>query len=176
MGEYLDQVPEKVRDHIRQITKTSGMEDTEESVELMAKGWLDKQEAFQNKLDELNMEGVDEFGADEERGALLLTYSGSILKIGPILDGVRQAEYVSIGLRRDVPESAANDESVLEDDVAVDDVATFETGPIRKSSPIFKIAVNRDAMEAAEEEEKLTSATQIISEEFVEINKTMAVE
>ena len=176
MGEYLDQVPEQVRDHIRQITKTSGLPDTEESVEEMAKGWLDKKKAFEDKLDELNMEEVDDFGAEEERGALVLTYSGSILNIGPVTDGVRRAEYVSIGLRQDVPESATHGESQLAEDVSLDEVVSFEVGPIQKSSPIFKIAVNRDALEPAEEEEKLSDATQVISEEFVEINKTMAVE
>lgn len=176
MGEYLDQVPEKLHDHIRQITKTSHMPDTDESVEAMAKGWLDKQAAFQKKLDELNMEEVDEFGADEERGAIVLTYSGSILNIGPITDGVRHADYLSIGLREDVPESATSDESVLAGDITRDDVVSFDTGPIQKSSPIYTIAVNRDAMEPEEEVEKLTSATQVLADEFVEINKTVSVE
>jgi hypothetical protein len=152
MGEFLDQVPEEIHDHIRQITKTSGLPDTEESVEQMAKGWLDKKKAFEDKLDELNMEEVDEFGAEEERGALVLTYSGSILNIGPVTDGVRRAEYVSIGLREDVPESATNEESELEEDITLDEAVSFRKGPIQKSSPIFKIAVNRDVMEAAEEE------------------------
>ena len=74
MGEYLEQIPEGIRDHIKQITGTSGLPDTEESVEQMAKGWLDKKQAFEDKLSELNMEEVDEFGAEEERGALVLTY------------------------------------------------------------------------------------------------------
>jgi Asp-tRNA(Asn)/Glu-tRNA(Gln) amidotransferase C subunit len=175
MGDNLDQVPEQVRDHIRQITKTSGLPDTEESVEEMAKGWLEKKTAFEEKLGELNMEEVDEFGADEERGALVLTYSGSILNLGPVTDGVRRAEYVSIGLRQDVPESATHTEAQLAENVSLDEVVSFKVGPIQKSSPIFKIAVNRDVLEPAEEEEKLSDATQVISEEFVEINKTMVV-
>jgi hypothetical protein len=174
MGEYLDQVPEGIRDHIRQITKTSGLPNTEESVEQMAKGWLEKKQAFEAKLEELNMEEVDDFGADEDRGALFLTYSGSILNVGPVTDGVRRAEYVSIGLREDVPESATYDESVLQDDAALDEVVTFKSGPIQKSSPIYKIAVNREAMEPEEEEEKLTEATQVLTDEFVEINKTIS--
>jgi hypothetical protein len=44
MGEYLDQVPGEVQDHIRQITKSSGLPDTEESVEMIAQGWLEKKE------------------------------------------------------------------------------------------------------------------------------------
>ncbi|MFO8063265.1 MAG: hypothetical protein ACQETQ_10780 [Spirochaetota bacterium] len=176
MGEYLDQIPEEVQDHIRRITKTSGLPDTEESVERMAQGWLEKKQAFEDKLSELNMEEVDEFGTEEERGALVLTYSGSILNLGPITDGVRRAEYLSIGIRQDVPESATHAEAVLEEDVALDEVATFKSGPIQKSSPVFKIAVNSEELEPAEEEEKLTEATQVLADEFVEINKTVGSE
>ncbi|MFP4637581.1 MAG: hypothetical protein ACLFM6_03985 [Spirochaetaceae bacterium] len=176
MGTYLEQIPENIRDHIKQITRTSGLPDTEESVERMAQSWLEKKQAFEDKLEELNMEEVDEFGVDEERGALVLTYSGSIINLGPIVDGVRRAEYVSIGIRGDVPETASNAESVLEDDVNLDDVVSFKSGPIQKSSAVFKIAVNRDVMEPEEEEEKLTDATQVLTEEFVEINKTIETE
>ena len=42
MGEYLDKIPSEVQDHIRQITRTSGLPDTEDSVEMIAKGWIDK--------------------------------------------------------------------------------------------------------------------------------------
>lgn len=174
MGEYLDQIPEGIQDHLRQITKTSGMPDNEESVEEMARAWLDKKQAFEEKLQELNMEEVDEFGAEEERGTLVLTYSGSIVNIGPLNEGLRRAEYVSIGIRQDVPESATNGESVLAEDITLDDAVAFETGPVKKTSPIYKIAVNRDELEAAEEEEKLTEATQVLTDEFVEINKTIS--
>ncbi|KKK73521.1 hypothetical protein LCGC14_2892980, partial [marine sediment metagenome] len=40
MGEFLDKIPENIQDHIREITKTSGLPPDEESVEKIAKGWL----------------------------------------------------------------------------------------------------------------------------------------
>ena len=48
MGEYLEEVPQEIRDHIRQITRTSGLGDTEEAVEMIAKGWLEKKALFEN--------------------------------------------------------------------------------------------------------------------------------
>lgn len=176
MGVYLDQIPEEIRDHIEQITATSGLPNTDESVERIAEGWLEKKRIFEEKLDELNMEEVDELPSDDERGALLLTYSGSLLGIGPLVEGRRRVEYASIGLRQDVPDTATHEHSDLADDVVVDDPVAFNVGPIQKSSPIFKIAVHREELEPAEEEQKLTEATQAITEEFVEVNKTVVMQ
>ena len=36
MGEYLNQVPVEIQSHLRQITKTSGLPDTEDSLEMIA--------------------------------------------------------------------------------------------------------------------------------------------
>jgi hypothetical protein len=122
------------------------------------------------------MEEVDSFGSDEERGALLLTYSGSILTLGPLEEDVRNVEYVSIGLRQDVPESASNPESALAEDIIVDEIASFRKGPIQKSSAIYKIAVASEELEPEEEAEMLSEATEILTDEFVEINKTIIAE
>ncbi len=173
MGEYLSQIPEEIQSHIRQITKTSGLPDAEESVEEIARAWLEKKQTFENKLDEFEMEEIDCFAVDELRGALLLTYSGSILTIGPTAEGVRNVEYVSVGLRQDVPETASNLESQLASDVMIDEAASFTSGPIQKSSAIHKIAVSSKDLTPDEESEMLADATQILAEEFVEINKTI---
>ncbi len=176
MGEYLNSVPEKIQDHIKSITKTSGLPDSEESTELIAKGWLEKMETFEEKLDELNMEEIDSLNADDEQGALILTYSGSLLNIGPIINDSRKVQYASIGLRQDVPETAEKDGSELADDFSIDDSVSFNIGPIKSSSPVYKIAVCKGELEPEEQEEAINQATMILTEEFVEVNKTMILE
>lgn len=176
MGEYLDQVPENIQDHIKQLAGTSGLPDNEESVEAIAKGWLEKKNSFEEQLDKQNMEEVDYLAKDEDRGSLVMTYSGSLINIGPLVEEVRRVEYASIGLRQDVPETAAKDDSVLERDISVNEEVSFSRGPIKKSSPVFKIAVPKEEMEAEEQEELLSQVTQILTEEFVEVNKTIMLE
>lgn len=173
MGVYLDQVPEEIRDHIEQITATSGLPNTEESTERIAEAWLEKKSIFEQKMNEANMEEVDDMAADEARGALVMTYSGSLLSIGPMVDGHRRVEYASIGLRQDVPDTATHEHSELADDVLPDDPVAFNVGPIQKSSPVFKISVYRDEMTSEAEQKALNEVTQAITEEFVEVNKTM---
>ena len=131
MGEYLDQVPAEVRDHVRQITKSSGLPDNEESVEMIAKGWLEKKELFENQLAEMSMAEVEELDQDDEQGCLAMTYSGSLLNIGPIIEGGRTVQYASIGLRQDVPETASKEDSQLASDVQVGEPVRFSPGPIQ---------------------------------------------
>jgi hypothetical protein len=176
MGEMLDKIPEKVRDHVRSIAAGSGLPEGEEAVEAIAGAWLEKKEIFEKQVAESGMEEVDELPFDSENGALVMTYSGSLLTIGPLEDDVRHVEYRSIGLRQDVPETAERDESKLSEDVVVDEVASFDPGPIKQSSQIYKIAVPKEELSPEEESDLLTSVTQVITQEFIDVNKTVAAE
>jgi len=176
MADYMAQIPEHVRHHITSITATSGLPDTEESVERIAQAWLEKREAFEKRISEFQMEEWDEFAKEEERGALVMTYSGSLLTLGPVVDGERQAEYTSIGLRHDVPDSAGDESATLTEDVRIDEPVVFSKGPIQKSSAVFKIAVLKEELEPEEESKRLGEATQVLSEDFVDVNKTIVAE
>jgi hypothetical protein len=176
MGQYLDQIPEKVQDHIRQLTRTAGLPDTEESVEAIAQGWLEKKRGFEEQVARMNMEEVEFLDREDERGSLVMTYSGSLLNIGPLVNSARKVEYASIGLRKDVPQIASKENSELGADIEVDENVRFSVGPIKKSSPAFKIAVLNEELSAEEQEEKLAQATQVLTEEFVEVNKTLSID
>ncbi len=173
MGEYLEKVPENVREHIRKITATSGMPGGDDSIELVAQAWIEKRDAFESRLSEFEMEEWDEFAREEDRGAIVLTYSGSLVTLGPLVEGRRTAEYASIGLRHDVPDSASEAASILADDIRADEPVHFSKGPVQKSSAVFKIAVHKEQLSPEEEQERLTDATQVLSEDFVEVNKTI---
>ncbi len=176
MGEYMSQIPEHVRDHIKSITASSGLPETDESVERIAQAWLEKRNAFEARISEFHMEEWDEFAKEEDRGALVMTYSGSLLTLGPLVGGKRPAEYASIELRQDVPKSAGDKSASLAEDIRIDEPVVFSKGPIRKSSAVFKIAVLTERLEPKEELERLSEATQILSEDFVEVNKTVVAE
>ena len=173
MGEFLDQVPAAIQDHINVLAKTSGKAGDEEFMENIAKGWLEKMKSFEAETALFQMEQVESMENDNPNGALLMTYSGSLINIGPLVDGTRKVEYSSIGLRQDVPDRASKEDSEVDGDIAVDESVSFITGPIKKSSPIFKIAVIKEDLEPEEQEEKLSEATQILEDNFVEVNKTI---
>ncbi len=176
MGEYMSQVPEEIQSHLRQITKSSGLPDTEESAELIAEGWLEKKERFEKMLGRMSMEEVDILEKSDERGCLVMTYSGSLLNIGPMRGPGRKVQYASIGLRQDVPETAAQEGCELSGDVRIGAAVSFAVGPIQSSSPAFKIAVTAEDLDLNEQERQITKATQILTKEFVNVNKDLEIE
>ncbi len=173
MGENFAGVAEEVKPHIQNLVKTAGLPDTEDSLELLAGGWLEKQNTFFEETKRQNMEEADSLAFDDPRGALILTYSGSLLTVGPEQDEVRSVEYVSIGLRHDVPETASAEAATIVGDIRKGAAAEFKDGPISKSSPVYAIAVFSDAMEADEEENRLGEVTLMLTKEFLDINKTV---
>jgi hypothetical protein len=173
MGEYLNQVPVEIQSHLRQITRTSGLPDTEDSLEMIAQGWVEKKERFDNHLSRNSLEEIDVLEKADSRGCLAMTYSGSLLNIGPLREMGRNVQYVSIGLRKDVPESAAQEGSELGRDVKIGTTVEFAVGPIQSSSPVFKIAVTSEDLDLDEQERKITRSTEILTREFVKVNKDL---
>lgn len=167
------QINDTIRRHLKQLVKTAGLPDTEESRQSLEDAWIEKMYAFDGEVEEREMEPADLLPADYEGGALLMTYSGSLLSIGPLGDDGRHVEYRSIGLRNDVPESAEAASTNLAADVEIDSSAVFTEGPVEKSSPIFRIALVREDMDDEEQEELLTEVTRILTESFVDVNKTI---
>ena len=78
MSEHLDLIPVEIQSHIRQITKTSGLPDTDMSVDMIAQGWLEKKERFEKLLARMSLEEVDLLEKTDPRGCLAMTYSGSL--------------------------------------------------------------------------------------------------
>lgn len=174
MGEYLDQIPGNIRKHIQGITQSIQATGDEDTLEKVAQAWLEKKEAFENQIAEMNMEEIGNLPKDDERGALALTYSGSLVNIGPLVDGVRDVTYTSIGFRTDAPKSAEKSNSRLAGDVEVDKIIEFAVGPVKSTSQIFKVAVCKNQDMSAEEQQKtIFDAATILEEEFVEVNNTV---
>ena len=173
MGEFLDQLPPEIQVHIKQITSASGLPDDEESYEKMAQGWLEKKKIFEEETAKQDMIEVDSLAVDNEKGAVALTFSGSLVLIGPLIDGFRKAAYNSIGIRKNVPDAMVQENSVLGGEIAVNKAIEFETGPVKSTSSIFKIAVCEDEVATEEQEEKISEVTVIMTEEFVEVNKAL---
>jgi hypothetical protein len=176
MGKHLSQVPPDVQGHLRQITKTSGLPDTEDAVDMIAQGWLEKRDRFERITERMKMEQIDIMEKTDSRGCLAMTISGSLLNIGPLREQGRNVQYASIGLRKDVPEAAEKANAQLSTDVVVGAPVSFTDGPIASSSPVLKIAVTEDEMNLEEQERLITKATRALTKEFIEVNRELEVD
>ncbi len=165
-----------IQDHLKQIARTSGLPQNDDSYERMALAWVEKKAAFDTIIAEHGLSEMSFFGRSEQKGALVLTWSGSILTIGPLVDGTRRCEYTSIGLRGDVPPSAVEEASELSADIETNEAVQFAAGPVRTSSPVYRLALTTAVMEPEEEEALLTQVSQSLAGDMTEINKTIVAE
>jgi nucleoid DNA-binding protein len=174
MPSYASQLSSAIRSHLDSLIRGSGLPETEESREEMARVWFEKKAMFEGQINALDMRGLERFPADDPRGALLLTWSGSLLSIGPRqAGGGRPMEYSSIELRTDVPHLARAADGHLRSDLARDEHAQLRDGPIASTSPVLAI-VSCDASVPPEEQEKrIREATIFLTSGFVRINRTV---
>ena len=142
------------------------------SYEKIAEGWLEKQTLFETEMSQRGMIEIESFDKEDEKGGVALTYSGSLVLVGPIIDDKRHAAYNSIGMRKDVPDSVIQEHSVLADDVHVNEPIAFENGPVKQTSPIFKFAVCEDGS-LEDQAENVAEATLVLTEGFVDVNKAL---
>ena len=160
-----------IREHLEVIREGSGLPADERSLELLAEGWREKESAFDRQAASMGMEDSDR-SPDPERGFLALTMSGSLVAVGPDENGRRRAVYVSIDRRRDVPARAESDDAVLGGEVAKGSEISFETGPVRKSSAVYRLAVLPEKLAIEHQNEKLDEATVALTREFQAVDET----
>jgi nucleoid DNA-binding protein len=173
MSDEIQELSEKVRSHLQKITRSSGLPDTEESFRRMAEVWLEKKRMFEGQIRALDMVEVQSFTKDDPRGALLLSYSGSLISLGTLAGGSRRVEYASISLRADVPDLVLIEGSGLTEDVRLDGEATFTSGKVRSTSSLLKIAVCPEDVSPEEQDKRIREATIFLTNGFLKINRTV---
>ena len=173
MSEEIQGLSDKVRSHLEKITRSSGLADTEESFRRMAEVWLEKKRMFEGQISALDMVEVDSFARDDPRGALLLSYSGSLISLGTLTGSGRRVEYASISLRADVPDLVITESGGLAADVRLDGEAAFTSGKVRSTSSLLKIAVCAEDVSPEEQDKRIREATIFLTNGFVKINRTV---
>jgi nucleoid DNA-binding protein len=164
-----------IKAHLHGLLVSSGLPDTEDALEEMTRVWFEKKDMFEAQVRALDMLQLDRFPAEDPRGALLLTWSGSLLSLGPAGTGRagRRMEYASIELRTDVPHLAVADSGELEADLSIGAPARLRTGPVSATSALLTIAACDPAVTAEEQEKRIREATIYLTNGFVRINRTV---
>ena len=175
MGKIYDSLDEKIQEHLQYILKSSGMQEGEKSLEILAASWKEKESSFTKQITRMDMEEADMISSDDECGFMALTYSGSLVGSGPVIEGGRTVLYVSVGMRKDVPEKAEKTGSILSSDIKIGESIEFSKGPIKQSSPVYRIARVSNKIAIEDQTEKISEATLIIAEEFIDVNKTIII-
>ena len=77
MGEYTDRLPEEIREHLASLKGPAGLQDDPDADELLAQGWLEKNDAFERHTSERGMVPIESFEKDDPRGVLIMTWACS---------------------------------------------------------------------------------------------------
>ncbi len=171
MGMILAQLPEKIQKHLSGILAGTEMPKNDESLEVLAHNWIEKRDSFDNMIKSLAMHEEGSLAAADSRAALLLTYSGSLIGIGPERGEGRWMEYASIKLRANVPDIVMVEKTAVQDMIAVDAAATFTEGKIKSTSALFKIAVCDPTVDLNEQEKRVKEAMIFLTNVFVKLNR-----
>lgn len=163
-------IPANIKKHLEDVISVFGLEHNEETMNNLIQGWLEKEESFKEQMFNLGMEETGSFEKDDERGVMALTYSGSLISIGPIIEGDRKVDYTSIGFRHDVPGTLTKEGALLAESIGLDKGVVFDGGPIKKTSPVYRIVACPDSLSAEEQEDLIDQASTMIIESFAEIN------
>ncbi len=174
MGEKdFDSLPEEIRAQIASVLRDEGKAGDAESLERYARVWREKYDLFTGQIHAVGMEIVERLEGDDPRAAILLTYSGSLISLGPERNGKRTLEYASIRYRTDVPDFVRSDSARIVGTIAQGSSATFSNSPLKQSSSIFRIALCAEGTSAQDQESRVREATVYLTNGFIKINRTL---
>lgn len=171
--ENINNIPENIENHLKGLF--SSIDNTLElTIDDLKKMWIEKENLFEKQTKFLGMIPTDEFGADDDRGAILLTFSGSLISIYSASTNFRKIEYASIKMRSDVPDIVVTEKTSLEEGITINNSASFTEGDIKKTSSIYKIFSFENDVASQEQDKRIREATIFLTNGFVKINRTLS--
>ncbi len=165
-------LPQEIKSHMESLIISSNLSDTAEFRDLLADTWERKCTLFEEQTRFLKMELTDRYRADDGRGIIVLTYSGSIISLGPEEDE-REVEYASIHLRSDVPKTISIQSAELADDIKLGQAVVFSKGPLKKTSAAYRIAVCNNDVSPEQQKERIREGMIFLTNGFMKINRSI---
>lgn len=167
-------LPVEIRDQIDTLLEEGGKTVDGAKRERFAQAWKKKHDLFTGQISNIGMEIIERLETGDDRGMILLTYSGSLISLGTGPNGKRWLEYASIKFRDDVPDFVRGQGISLPSAVAQGTAATFDGSPLKQSSAIYRIAVCPSGTSVADQEQRIREATIYLTNGFIKINRTIS--
>jgi nucleoid DNA-binding protein len=175
MGDSLyANLPEEIRRQIDALAEGPETPRLPDIRERLAATWKGKFELFESQVRLLEMEESEGLAAGDPRGFLAITYSGSILSVGPASGGGRWLEYVPLKLRLDVPEIVSGKDAELSGAVVRGASLEFAKGPLKSTSSVYRIATCASGIAAEEQERRIREAAIFLTQGFIKMNRSIA--
>ncbi len=164
-------IPAKVRTHLQGLLKETGLPDDKDTMKKLMESWLLKKALFYKMAEHENFNRKRSMAMADKSGCIAITYSGSIVAVGPLVNNKREVKYTSIGMRTDVPEAVTFKQGELAADIECDKSIVFKKGPIEKTSPIMDLALLPPEVNSDQQLVSIKKANKKLKDDFVKVNK-----
>jgi hypothetical protein len=173
-----EQLPKPIQQHISGIAKELGKDDDQNFLEELGSIWQNKSILFQEQARAVGMTMVEKLPEGDQRGALFLTYSGSLLSVGPVFEGMsgRWMEYSSIKLRTDVPDIMVEKEANISGGTSVGQGVKLVGSKLKQTSSIYFIAVCESNVPLEEQDKRIRESTIFLTNGFMKYNRTLTLD
>ncbi len=171
----MNDIPDGVREHLSSLASDEGRASDSEFLAELEANWQQKAELFREQAQSVRLDMVDSLPADDPRGALILTYSGSLLSIGPDTDRTlgRWLEYASIKLRTDVPDVVTDRGISIAGGVRLGAPIQIAGSQISRTSKVFSIAACPGDLDEDAQEKRIRESAIFITNGFMVFNRSV---
>lgn len=171
----MNDLPDGVKQHLAGLAQDLGREEDEAYLANLVAVWKRKASLFEDQARLLQLDVVDSVPSHDPRGALVLTYSGSLLSIGPATNRTlgRWLEYSSIKLRTEVPDVIADRGISMPKGITVGAPVEIGGSQVSRTSNAHSIAVCPAGLEEDEQDRRIRESTIYITNGFMKYNRSL---
>ncbi len=175
-------LPAAIQKHLTGLAAEQDRHKDPDYIKTLTEVWYRKEELFRQQVKAVRLELVDSVSAKDSRGMMVLSYSGSILCIGPVfptstnINFSRWIEYSSIKLRTEVPDIIMEKTAVLKSDVTVGQPVRLGDSRVSATSPAYLLAVCPEGLNEDEQDKRIRESAVFITAGFMKFNQTLQID
>ena len=171
----MNDLPGEVRSHLKRLAAELDAVDDEAVLAELELVWRKKASLFEDQARSVHLRLVSSLPPGDPNSSLVLTYSGSLLSIGPETDRTlgRWLEYSSIKLRTDVPDVVTDRGISIPGGISCGEPVELTGSQIRRTSAVYAIAVCPDDLPEDEQERRIRESSIFITNGFMKYNRTV---
>jgi nucleoid DNA-binding protein len=172
-------LPEAIKRHLLGLATEKNKQNDLEYLHTLTDVWRQKEELFREQIKSVKLELVDSVSNKDTRGMMILSYSGSILCVGPVfltstnINFSRWVEYSSIKLRTEVPDIIMEKGASLSAMLSVGQSVNLENSRVKTTSPAYLIAVCPEGIDEDEQDKRVRQSAVFITAGFMKYNQTL---
>jgi nucleoid DNA-binding protein len=169
-------LPEAIQQHLLNIAAESSRGTDENYINELAKSWSRKVHLFDEQIRAVQLDLVQKIDEGDVRGILALTYSGSLLSLGPKNGDGRWMEYSSIKLRTDVPDIIVEKNGDVIGSLEVDRGISLSNSKVKQTSAVYKLAICPKKLSIDEQEKRIRESTIFLTNGFMKYNRSLQID